>query len=146
MLLLFRLGRTAFRGVHRAEIQDVGGRMVKVTLRSTTLACYPGQHVFLRFFGLGIHNLTNHPFTIANTMQFGTPLQEVVFYIKAHAGLTARLASKAGPVSVLVDGPYGSQHEEFAGCDKVLLIAGGSVSLQPLRTEFRSLTSTFPTV
>jgi predicted ferric reductase len=38
----------------------------------------PGQHAFLRFWALGLHAYTSHPFTICNVADSG----EMVFYMK----------------------------------------------------------------
>lgn len=89
-----------------------------------------GQHVFLRFWGLGLHTLSTHPFTISSLPSSGS----MVFYIKPHTGgLTERLQSFANQSSgqkipVSVDGPYGDSNvaNTLKTYDKVLLVAGGS--------------------
>ncbi|KAI5892188.1 uncharacterized protein SCHCODRAFT_02501851 [Schizophyllum commune H4-8] len=92
----------------------------------------PGQHVFLRFLGAGVHSLTSHPFTIAGLREAdGSTLRELEVVFRVHGGTTAALAARAaGKVGlgmrVLVDGPYGGVHVTLAAYNRVLLLAGGS--------------------
>ncbi|KAK8218391.1 ferric-chelate reductase [Phyllosticta capitalensis] len=95
----------------------------------------PGQHVFLRFMGLGIHSLSSHPFTICSIPPERPEIEpHLRFIIKPARGLTGHLAQlaetapkEASSFPVLLDGPYGDVGA--AGLfehDSVILIAGGS--------------------
>ncbi|KAI5825867.1 hypothetical protein K523DRAFT_375380 [Schizophyllum commune Tattone D] len=108
----------------------------------------PGQHVFLRFLGAGVHSLTSHPFTIAGVRDAdgsgargaensgardaeGADSRELEVVFRVHGGTTAALAARAAgkvglSMRVLVDGPYGGVPVTLAAYDRVLLLAGGS--------------------
>ncbi|KAK7527608.1 ferric-chelate reductase [Phyllosticta citriasiana] len=94
----------------------------------------PGQHVFLRFMGLGIHSLSSHPFTICSVPPERPETEpQLRFIIKPARGLTGKLAqladepSKAASFPVLLDGPYGDVGAaQLFEHDNVILIAGGS--------------------
>ncbi|KAL1716034.1 hypothetical protein EV715DRAFT_275354 [Schizophyllum commune] len=106
----------------------------------------PGQHVFLRFLGAGVHSLTSHPFTIAGVRDAegsatrdadkadsrdGSATRELEVVFRVHGGTTAALAARAAgkvglSMRVLVDGPYGGVPVTLAAYDRVLLLAGGS--------------------
>ena len=108
----------------------------------------PGQHVFLRFLGAGVHSLTSHPFTIASVRDAegsatrdadkadardveGADKRELEVVFRVHGGTTAALAARAAgkvglSMRVLVDGPYGGVPVTLAAYDRVLLLAGGS--------------------
>jgi len=89
----------------------------------------PGQHVFVRFTSLGIHNFSSHPFTVASIPNEVGQL-ELIFTVRS--GITKKLAdlvrdkpSKA--IRLLVDGPYGGiPGKSLAEYDHVYLLAGGS--------------------
>jgi len=80
--------------------------------------------------------MTSHPFSICSlpvpTSSSPNPETDMVFYIKAGDGFTARLASKAREtpgtsLQVFIDGPYGGLTiGTLAKFDKAILIAGGS--------------------
>ncbi|TVY20807.1 Ferric/cupric reductase transmembrane component 7 [Lachnellula arida] len=87
----------------------------------------PGQHVFLRFWTLGIHSLSTHPFTICSLPGSG----RMEFYVKPAGGFTARMMKLAGTgkrIPVSIDGPYGDSltAQKLGEKDTVVLIAGGS--------------------
>jgi predicted ferric reductase len=91
----------------------------------------PGQHVFVRFRGLGgLHALTAHPFTLASVQADG--VADLV--LRVHGGITRALASAVDAnggewtTRVAVDGPYGyaGLHVALGGYDRVCLLAGGS--------------------
>ncbi|KAK8185989.1 ferric-chelate reductase-like protein [Phyllosticta citribraziliensis] len=94
----------------------------------------PGQHVFLRFMGLGLHSLSSHPFTICSIPPERPEMEpQLRFIIKPARGLTGKLAqladepSKASSFPVLIDGPYGDVGAaQLFEHDDVILIAGGS--------------------
>lgn len=115
---------------HKARLVPESDETVKVTI-DTAMEWRPGQHIFLRFVTCGLHAMTAHPFTICSVPQRDGKNQ-LVFYIKQHGGLTARLMSLARKnpdvqIPVLMDGPYGGipagRLEEF---DKSLVIGGGA--------------------
>lgn len=121
-------------GVHEATLDLFPSGLVRVKI-PTIMSWRPGQHVFVRFFTLGLHSLTAHPFTICsiayNPEEVGKA-SEIVFLIKPRRGITARLAKVAGKSpactkKVLLEGPYGGLSEtSLAQFDRVLIIAGGS--------------------
>ncbi|KAK7696287.1 hypothetical protein QCA50_000941 [Cerrena zonata] len=86
----------------------------------------PGQHVFVRFLGLGIHMFSSHPFTVASLKEEGV----VRLVFKTHGGVTKVLKQKAegkagAKVSVWVDGPYGGVGQDLAMFERVVFLAGG---------------------
>lgn len=117
----------------RANISLVTDEVLRVST-SVGFAWTPGQHVFVRFCGLGIHSLTAHPFTICSVpiKSPKTDKFELVLYIKPHGGVTRRLAAlaQANPdaaVGMFVEGPYGGLNAKTLSIfDSGLLIAGGS--------------------
>ncbi|TVY80331.1 Ferric/cupric reductase transmembrane component [Lachnellula suecica] len=87
----------------------------------------PGQHVFLRFWNLGIHTLSTHPFTICSSPGSGV----MQFYVKPASGFTAHMAKLAGSgerIPVTIDGPYGDAltAQKLGEKNKAVLVAGGS--------------------
>ncbi|KAJ6605137.1 ferric reductase NAD binding domain-containing protein [Mycena sp. CBHHK59/15] len=90
----------------------------------------PGQHIFLRFGGLGAaHAFTSHPFTISSVRADGAA--ELVLHV--HKGISRRMADKvdaaagaAWTTRVVVDGPYGGMHTPLKGYDRVYLLGAGS--------------------
>jgi NAD(P)H-flavin reductase len=94
----------------------------------------PGQHCFLRFTSFGLlEAISSHPFTICSSPSMDSNAHsEMVFYIRPHRGLTAKLhahamENPASSISVLVDGPYGGiSTQQIIDADHALVIAGGS--------------------
>ena len=114
----------------RATIDALPDDMVRITIPAPPRFKWsPGQHVFIRFIGLGIHAFSSHPFTIASA-----PSKEdnkIVIILRVYDGITKAIAARvAGKVSltvpVWVDGPYGASHKSLRTFDEVFLIAGGS--------------------
>ncbi|KAJ7467697.1 FAD-binding domain-containing protein [Mycena latifolia] len=102
---------------------------VRIPVPRGRLAWAPGQHVFIRFGGLGAHALTSHPFTIASVRADRTA--ELI--LRVHGGITRALARKVDAANdgqwatrVVIDGPYGGVHVPLQGYDRVYLLAGGS--------------------
>jgi ferric-chelate reductase len=131
---------TLLHGRHKATLDVLPCGLVRIKI-PTFITWSPGQHVFLRFLNpsqLGLHSLTAHPFTITSIAHHPASLSkpnELVFYIKARGGITARLASLAAQRpgterTVLLEGPYGglaaSASNDLARFDSVLVISGGS--------------------
>ncbi|KNG90695.1 ferric-chelate reductase [Aspergillus nomiae NRRL 13137] len=124
-------------GRHSATIDLLPCGFVRVRI-PTIMSWRPGQHVFIRFVSpqLGLHCLTAHPFTICSLSYDPDKVgkaSEIVFYVKPHNGITARLAKVAAksPVfsqTVFLEGPYGGISDTAAPAefDTVLVIAGGS--------------------
>lgn len=86
----------------------------------------PGQHVFVRFLGLGLHMFSSHPFTVASLKEDGV----VRLVFKVHGGITKvlqrRAEGKTGEkVRVWVDGPYGGVGEDISKFERVVFLAGG---------------------
>ncbi|XXH04248.1 Trihydroxynaphthalene reductase [Hypoxylon texense] len=138
----FSIFRDWFQGLP-ARLQELPGGMIKLTiLAPSDFKWKPGQHVWLRIPHLSI--LQNHPFTIANlstndsnTGARGTDAQEMVFYVRAHHGLTLDLLKSVADhdiaeasgrsVSVHVDGPYGGLVEDVPALyESQIFVAGGS--------------------
>jgi NAD(P)H-flavin reductase len=95
----------------------------------------PGQHVFLRFLGLGLpHAWSSHPWTIAsapNSPENSNGKRTLEVVMRVHGGITRVLAKRAAgkpsvALAVWVDGPYGGVPGGLAHYDEVLLLAGGT--------------------
>lgn len=120
-------------GLTRANISLVTDEVLKVSV-PVGFSWSPGQHVFVRFCGLGIHSLTAHPFTICSlpVRSPKTDRSKLVLYIKPHGGVTRRLAALArtkpdATVGMFVEGPYGGLNAKtLSTFDTGILIAGGS--------------------
>ncbi|KAK1142280.1 hypothetical protein N8T08_008025 [Aspergillus melleus] len=150
-LLSAQIRTHLIHGRHHATVTPLPCGLLRITIPTVTLTTWrPGQHLFLRFLApskLGLHALTAHPFTIASLAHdpdtLGKPSQ-LVFFVRPHQGLTARLEALArhatGGVwrcTVLLEGPYGgtgvgvrSQNDADvdtnAEADSVVIVAGGS--------------------
>ncbi|KAJ7683212.1 FAD-binding domain-containing protein [Mycena rosella] len=112
-----------------ATIESAGPALIKLTVRAPArLSWTPGQHVFVRVLGLGVHTLTSHPFTVSSLRASGAA--ELV--LRVHGGLTRALAARvaAAPAGwatrVVLDGPYGGLHVPLAAYERVYLLAGGT--------------------
>jgi NAD(P)H-flavin reductase len=92
----------------------------------------PGQHAFLRFWGLGApHALSSHPWTIASVCSSAKAERTMEFVLRVREGITLRLARMAtgkasAPIMVWVDGPYGGVPGGLDFYDDVLFLGGGS--------------------
>ncbi|TRM65036.1 ferric reductase NAD binding domain-containing protein [Schizophyllum amplum] len=93
----------------------------------------PGQHVFVRFLGAGLHAFTSHPFTVARPVggEEGDGERAADIVLRVRGGTTRALAKRAeGKVGVrmkvMMDGPYGGVPVALRTYDRVLLLAGGS--------------------
>lgn len=121
-------------GLHNAVIERLPSGLVRVAV-PTIIRWTPGQHFFIRFLTPDLHLLTAHPFTISSACcdpAATGKASELVFYIKPHGGVTARLAALAeqrpgGSKRILLEGPYGGVSAPLmARFDIILVIAGGS--------------------
>ncbi|KAF8174796.1 hypothetical protein K438DRAFT_1908841 [Mycena galopus ATCC 62051] len=91
-----------------ATVESVGPDLIKLIVRvPKSFKWAPGQHVFVRILGLGVHALTSHPFTISSL----------------HTSVTGKATWKS---RVVVDGPYGGLHVPLKVYERVYLLAGGS--------------------
>ncbi|KAJ7122546.1 FAD-binding domain-containing protein [Mycena crocata] len=114
-----------------ATVESVGPAMIKISIRAPArLKWAPGQHVFVRILGLGVHALTSHPFTVSSLHKAGAE-NTVELVLRAHGGLTRALADRvSGKASwatrVVVDGPYGGLHVPLKAYERVYLLAGGT--------------------
>ncbi|TVY33102.1 Ferric/cupric reductase transmembrane component [Lachnellula subtilissima] len=111
---------------HAASLTLLQDGTLQITIPSPIIWS-PGQHVFLRFWSLGIHTLSTHPFTICSLPDS----RRMEFYVKPAGGFTARMAKLAGTqerIPVSIDGPYGDSltAQKLSEKDAVVLIAGGS--------------------
>ncbi|KAL1958561.1 hypothetical protein VTO42DRAFT_4158 [Malbranchea cinnamomea] len=133
--LLYAQLKTCFvHGVLTATVDRIPGGLIRLSV-PTRVPWKAGQHVFVRFLGLGAHCLTAHPFTICSlpheTENCGNR-SEMIFYIQPRTGVTARLAKLADSASkpsirVLIEGPYGGLNTGSLGTfDTSLVISGGS--------------------
>ncbi|DAA75331.1 TPA_exp: putative Ferric-chelate reductase [Trichophyton benhamiae CBS 112371] len=132
--LMFAQIRTLFINRLRLATVDVlPCGLIRITTTSS-ISWKPGQHMFLRFLGLGAHCLTAHPFTIASLPQeeSSNKTNEMTVYAKPYEGLTKSLQNAARDVSslnlrVLIEGPYGGVSSgSMARFDSILIITGGS--------------------
>ncbi|KAI9044276.1 uncharacterized protein KD926_001506 [Aspergillus affinis] len=153
-LLYAQIRTHLIHGRHTATISPLPCGLLRITIPTVTLTTWrPGQHLFLRFLSpgkLGLHALTAHPFTIASLAHdpdtLGKPSQ-LVFFVRPHNGLTARLESLAKHATggfwrctVLLEGPYGGTGTGVAvaglgdaggahadtEADSTIVVAGGS--------------------
>ncbi|KAJ7622497.1 FAD-binding domain-containing protein [Roridomyces roridus] len=135
---LIRTGRTLWntRLGLRTVVSSVGSTSDLVKLRIATPASFkwvPGQHVFVRVFGLGVHAFSSHPFTINSVHAVGEGKEaEVELILRVHGGITRALAKKVEDgkrewtTRVAIDGPYGGVHAPLERYEKVYLLAGGT--------------------
>ncbi|CAK1363054.1 Ferric/cupric reductase transmembrane component 1 [Cercospora beticola] len=123
-------------GIKQATIVLESNGFVKITIPTQT-TWRAGQHYFVRFLGMGPGvAATSHPFSAGSLPTkahfYEAAQSELVFYIRAQGGLTARLAKHAekspnAKMSVMLDGPYGGiDMPKLASCRKSLAFAGGS--------------------
>ncbi|KAH8430011.1 ferric reductase family protein [Aspergillus melleus] len=152
-LLSAQIRTHLIHGRHMATITPLPCGLLRITIPTVTLTTWhPGQHLFLRFLApskLGLHALTAHPFTIASLAHdpdaLGKPSQ-LVFFVRPHNGLTARLDALARHATgggwrctVLLEGPYGGTAVGIGSAgrgdthahadtdtDSVVIVAGGS--------------------
>ncbi|KAJ7606729.1 FAD-binding domain-containing protein [Mycena polygramma] len=114
-----------------ATIEFAGPDLLKISIRvPKRFKWTPGQHVFVRILGSGVHALTSHPFTVSSLHTRGKE-NTVELVLRVHGGLTralaARVAGKAAwSTRVVVDGPYGGLHVPLKAYERVYLLAGGS--------------------
>ncbi|KAJ7314611.1 FAD-binding domain-containing protein [Mycena albidolilacea] len=133
---LARVGRTLYttRLGLPATLTSVGPDLVRlsVCVPAGRMKWAPGQHVFVRALGLGVHALTSHPFTISSLHSGeGKEEAELELVMRVHGGLTHALARRvagkaAWATRVVVDGPYGGLHVPLQAYERVYLLAGGS--------------------
>ncbi|KAI2627282.1 ferric reductase NAD binding domain-containing protein [Hypomontagnella submonticulosa] len=138
----FSIFRDWFQGFP-ARLEELPGGMTKVTvLAPPDFHWKPGQHCWLRVPHLSV--LQNHPFTIANLpkslapgMKRDSDAQDMIFYVRAHHGLTLDLLKSVANhdvaddrhrlVSIHVDGPYGGLVEDVPALyESLIFVAGGS--------------------
>lgn len=117
-------------GLHHATLTPLPAGLIQIKL-PTKASWKPGQHVFLRIFGVGIHSFTAHPFTVSSLPESNQAENEMVFYIKPRRGVTARLAQEAEALpgrvkAVMLEGPYGGLDTSLDRFDTILVITGGS--------------------
>ncbi|KAJ7249940.1 hypothetical protein C8J57DRAFT_1521539 [Mycena rebaudengoi] len=110
---------------------DLGDSTLNVSIRvPSRFKWTPGQHVFMRFLGLGIHALSSHPFSVSS-LHTGGEENTVELVLRVHGGITRVLARKVSgrplwATRVVVDGPHSGLHVPLQTYDRVLLFAGGS--------------------
>lgn len=116
-----------------ARLDLINDNMLKVSV-PVKFTWTPGQHVFIRFQGIGIHSLTTHPFTICSLPlpSDSKGFTQLVLYVKPGGGVTRHLATLARnqpgtTLNVLIDGPYGGLNSKtLATFNSGLIVAGGS--------------------
>jgi hypothetical protein len=116
-----------------ATVESVGPDLIKLSIRvPKSFKWAPGQHVFVRILGLGVHALTSHPFTISSLHTSGAETENTAeLVMRVHRGLTGALARRvtgkaAWTSRVVLDGPYGGLHVPLKAYERVYLLAGGS--------------------
>ncbi|KAJ6627669.1 FAD-binding domain-containing protein [Mycena sp. CBHHK59/15] len=116
-----------------ASVTSAGDGLIKISIRAPAgrFKWAPGQHIFVRVLGLGVHALSSHPFTISSVRAAGAAENTVELVLRVHGGITLALASrvegKAGwATRVVVDGPYGGLHVPLQAYERVYFLAGGS--------------------
>ncbi|EFP91174.2 uncharacterized protein PGTG_16919 [Puccinia graminis f. sp. tritici CRL 75-36-700-3] len=147
-----------FRRIPRASFEMLPSSAIRIRIPMPTNRTWSaGSYVYLRF--LSIKPWESHPFTISSIIASTdvdengdraklSQLHEMVFIIRPHGGLTARLGSLAAsaPSSLhacLVDGPYGGFMDSLRACDMVLLLAGGTgmTTIVPIAQAFTRSTA-----
>ncbi|KAF7327304.1 Ferric-chelate reductase [Mycena kentingensis (nom. inval.)] len=117
-----------------ATVESIGPSLVKISIPiHGRFSWTPGQHVFVRVFGLGVHALTSHPFTVSSLRKAEEKKNVVELVMRARGGLTGALArrveGKAGwATRVVLDGPYGGLKAPAAldKYERVVFLAGGT--------------------
>ena len=128
---LYSFVRTAMR-TGRATLSMATPGIVSVQVPSNT-KWEPGQYCFVRFFGMGKHAFSSHPFTICSldSRQSGESA-DLLFYIHARGGFTEQLARyivarQSCTIRISLRGPFGGiDTSQFNRSSKLLIIAGGS--------------------
>jgi hypothetical protein len=135
---LYRVGRTIYNSGFALSAYvtmlpsgpGLGLAHIRIVVPSR-VSWRPGQHVFLRFWGLGFpHSFSSHPWTISSVCN-NEGERAMEFVLRVHEGITARLARCAEgkvsfPIAVWVDGPYGGVPGGLDAYDHVLFLGGGS--------------------
>jgi ferredoxin-NADP reductase len=126
--LIYSFLRNAIQSLDaHATFHTLPDSTIRISIPST-MKWAPGQHVFLRFWAMGLNAYTTHPFTICSLPDS----KEMVFYVRPQAGITARLktliGTRRGFMPMSIDGPYGDGgvSTRLAAHTSVVLIAGGS--------------------
>ena len=141
---LIRTLRFAYNNIQpgRATLTSFEGGVTKIRVQMKHVQKWsPGAHVLLKLPKLGL--IQSHPATIASVPSSHN--NDLVFILKGHKGFTNRLLTCADSSTstllpktqqdaiahqqthtVLIDGPYGGSHGDFAAFDTVLLIAGST--------------------
>lgn len=110
----------------QARLEVLSGGITQITISNFPLKRKAGQYAYVSIYSLGINS---HPFTIVSSPDSAN----LVFMMKAKAGLTRALHSKAlsqlppNQENLLcsIEGPYGGSHTSFQSFDTSILIAGG---------------------
>lgn len=136
---LFRIARTLYNSglaltAHVSLLPSgPAAQLLRVRIAVPTRVSWrPGQHVFLRFWGLGFpHAFSSHPWTVANIPSTGSSERAMELVMRVKGGVTRTLSHRAegkttASLSVWVDGPYGGVPGGLDAYDDVLLLAGGS--------------------
>ncbi|KAK7449781.1 hypothetical protein VKT23_013257 [Stygiomarasmius scandens] len=75
------------------SVESLPDGMIKLAIQTPSRVRWaPGQHVFVRFLSLGIHNFSSHPFTIVS-IPGEAGRMELIFAVKG--GITKKLADLA---------------------------------------------------
>ncbi|OCF78055.1 hypothetical protein I204_02061 [Kwoniella mangroviensis CBS 8886] len=142
--------------LHRAHVELLNNETIKMVVPTLYINWSAGQHVFIRFMGMGWRSLDSHPFTIANSplalasirdgdleksntlhpalakVNAKGSVKEMVFLLKPLSGFTKDLYHKAksgqSQYKVLIDGPYGDANvgQDLEAFDRVLILTGGT--------------------
>ncbi|WWD04408.1 hypothetical protein V865_002477 [Kwoniella europaea PYCC6329] len=142
--------------LHRAHVELVDNETIKMVVPTLYISWSAGQHVFIRFMGMGWRSLDSHPFTIANSplalasirdgdleksntshpdltkVNAKGSMKGMVFLLKPLSGFTKDLYHKIKSghtqYKVLIDGPYGDAHvgQDLKAFDRVLILTGGT--------------------
>lgn len=135
---LFRILRTwynsgLFLTAHASALPSgPSGKLVHIRIPVPARVSWrPGQHYFLRCWGLGIpHAFSSHPWTVTSLP--GTHSERSLeMVIRVRGGITRALARFAAgrpstAIAVWVDGPHGGVPGGLDAYDTVLLLGGGS--------------------
>ncbi|KAF5022093.1 hypothetical protein F66182_5868 [Fusarium sp. NRRL 66182] len=120
------------RYAHEASVEAVDDELTLMTIRNVRFKWAPGQHVLI--WSPTFRWETSHPFTIANTPNPESSMQDIQLTIKTKTGLTrklnewARRSGSDGSMRILLTGPFGSA-PNWKQYENIVLIAastGGS--------------------
>lgn len=126
-----RLGRLAFFGIRKANVQLVGEDTLRVTVtRPKWWTPFPGCHAFIHFVRPTVF-WQSHPFTVVGDAAEADGSGTITLYLKVKGGVThglckylSKCPGKSAKVPVAIEGPYGTRLP-LDRYDTLVFITGG---------------------